>query len=208
MKMRVAVAVCVMAFGIANSVSTSLAQENRSAVRLFTSTDGVFQFRYPGSLVRCEGGPNDADSCRAYFPICLDSEQSQATIACFAYPAQKYKGYNFQAAAVSVNLLGNLKTETRCLRTPELVSSKAHTEVIHGVAFKASEGGEAGLGNYKDQHVYWTYHGQKCYELQVSIALSNFANFDPGTIKEFNAQDQKEVYGRLRVVVETFRFLK
>jgi len=126
----------------------------------------------------------------------------------FAYPARKYRGYNFQTATVSVSLLSAFNTKGNCFSVPELVNSKVHTVIENEVVFRASQGGEAGLGNDKDQHIYRTFHNRSCYEIQVSIALSQFANFDPGTIKEFKPSDQQEVYGSLNRVIYTLRFLK
>lgn len=78
----------------------------------FTSTDGTFYFEYPASFAQCGRNPNQPDrwgpdeSCEAFIPVCSDfSGQSDGTVTCIAYPAERMKGTNFQAAAFSVSVV-------------------------------------------------------------------------------------------------------
>ena len=192
------------------SVSQS-ADISHSAQNTFTSRDGTFEIRYPPSFSLCRQPQPDnpqlwtpEDSCMSYIPVCED-----AAVACVAYPAGEYNGSNFQAAALSVSEIADAKTENDCLKEDGSIDTKTiRTEIVNGVKFKSIRGGEGGLGNSLDKYIYMNVHHGKCYHLQVGIASSNYANYDPGSIKEFTALDAKHVHDSLDRVVRSFRFLK
>ena len=81
----------------------------------------------------------------------------------------------------------------------------ARTETVNGVTFNVTETDGVGAGNLMDGYVYRSFHGNRCYELDIRIAFSNVGNFDLGTVKEF---DDKSVYRSLKSVLNTFQFLK
>ena len=180
----------------------------------FTSTDGTFHFEYPASLVRCGRNPNQPDrwepdeSCEAYTPVCSDfSCQSDGTVTCIAYPAERMQGTNFQAAAFSVSELRAATTQAECLKVeepPPHVGS-AHKETINGETFLVIETDGVATGNLIDGYVYRSFHKDKCYELDIRIASSNPAYADPGTMKNF---DLKLVHQRLKQVLDTFKFIR
>jgi hypothetical protein len=68
--------------------------------------------------------------------------------------------------------------------------------------------GEGGAGNHMGSDFYRVFHKRKCYELSTSIASSSFANFDPGTVKEFTREDERRVQSELMAILDSFRFLK
>ena len=71
--------------------------------------------------------------------------------------------------------------------------------------FTVTETDGVATGNLMDGYVYRSFHGNKCYELDIRIAFSNPAYSDPGTIKNF---DLKAVHRRLKQVLDTFEFAK
>ena len=112
------------------------------------------------------------------------------------------KGTNFQAAAFSVNEIKTATTQPECLKVeepPPHVGS-ARKETLNGVIFTVIETDGFATGNLIDGYVYRSSHRNKCYELDVRIALSNPANADPATMKSF---DLKAVHDRLKQVLET-----
>ena len=180
----------------------------------FTSTDGAFYFEYPASFVRCERNPNQPDrwgpdeSCEAFTPVCSDfSGQSDGTVTCVAYPAERMKGTNFQAAAFSVSEIRAAGTQAECLKVeepPPHVGS-VRKENVNGIIFTVIETDGVAAGNLMDGYVYPRFHQEKCYELDVRIAFSNHADTGPGTMKNF---DIKLIHQRLKQVLDTFKFVK
>jgi hypothetical protein len=194
---------------------SSQQQVNHQSTKIkFTSPDGVFRFEYPDSLVTCKkdaqqsGRWKPEESCEAYIPVCSDVHgDSAGTRMCVAYPASKMRGTNFQAAAFSVNRLQQANTEAECLRVAEPPPhwKPSHAENINGVKFNVTHTDGVATGNLIDGYLYRAFHRNNCYELDIRISFSNPANFDPGTVKEF---DQDLVQHDLKAVLETFEFTK
>lgn len=177
----------------------------------FISRDGRFAFKYPNSLVRCERDPKQSDqwiparSCEAYTPVCADAAFTKdATIVCIAYPAENLKGTNFEAAAFSVNQLDAL-TADECLHVTKPHPATSHKEEVNGVTFDVFDAGGVAAGNLLAADAYRSFHQDTCYELDLRVAFANVANFDPGTVKEFN---HEAVDRSLKSVLNTFTFLK
>jgi hypothetical protein len=139
--------------------------------------------------------------------VCSDfSGIKDATIACVAYPAANLRGTNFEAGAFSVSRL-DATTVSECLSVPEPPPhvGTARTETVNGVTFNVTETDGVAMGNLIDAYDYRSFHGNRCYELDIRIAFANIGNFDPGTVKEF---DDKAVYSSLKSVLNTFKFVK
>ena len=188
--------------------AASIAQgASKPVEKTFVSPDAVFRFKYSASLVQCkpEGPDSDSRSCISYFGICEDQG-----IICLAYPREEYEGYNFSNASFSVSVLEDAKTEAACLNGVDRNYCKPLlvTETHNGVKFRTTDCAEAGLSHGLDDQIYRTFHEQKCYVLSVKIAGTQFATYDPGTIKEFTAADWKKVRQRLLRPVDTFQFRK
>ena len=177
----------------------------------FVSPDGVFQISYPRAYIlntkenANEVGPRVGVS---YIPVCSDGA------VCVVSPRSASEGTNFQAAAFQEREIQDATTEVACLRGPSedvprhQLPKKDQKRIIGGIVFTHGSTGEAGLGNYMGSDFYRVFHKRKCYELCVNIASSSFANFDPGTIKEFTRDDERRVRGDLVTIVDSFRFLK
>jgi hypothetical protein len=186
----------------------------RPAGSSFISPDGRFRLEYSDSLVSCRRDPNQVNwwvpdhSCDAYTPVCSNfSGDSSETVACIAYPANEMTGTNFQAAAFSVNELKKVTDESECLKVEEPPPhvGTARNEIVNGVKFQVTETDGVGLGNFIDGYVYRNFHNRKCYELDIRIASSNIANYDPGTVKSF---DSEKVQRALKAVLGSFRFIR
>jgi hypothetical protein len=115
------------------------------------------------------------------------------------------KGTNFQAAAFSVNELKQPKNEAECLKMqePPPLVGKAHIEAVNGARFTVTETDGVAAGNLIEGHAYRSFHGNKCYELDIRIAFSNLANYEPGTTKSF---DIRAVRRDLKQALGTFQF--
>ncbi len=203
--MRLFVAFCICGLSI-----TLLAQ---TTLQTFTSQHGVFQFKYSHVLVRCkpERGswvPEDACMSQERGGVC--SASSASTIACFAYPKDKFKDKpTFTAAAFFVAEVKEGTSEKVCLEGSRYWNvERVESARINGVTFKIFEISDNWLGGGQRGPVYRAFHNKKCYELGIQMANSSPGGYDPGTIKETTKQDWDEVQGRLKQALNSFRFLK
>jgi hypothetical protein len=189
----------VLAFSFTSTNLVSQTVASRRGQNTFISPNRLFQFTYPDSLVLC-GKERRDDSCLTYIPIC-----DETAAACVAYPTGKYRGYNFEGAAFSVNEAPEANTESKCLESPD---SDSHSESIRGVVFKASRRSSAALGHGLTEYVYRSFHRNVCYELGIRIATTSLGAYDAGTVKEFTSEDEQKVYAFFRHVLDSFKFLK
>lgn len=199
--------------GSCTVLSAQQALPDQKSGHTFTAPDGTFRFSYSRALFSCRKDPNQTglwtpdDSCMAYAPVCSNfSSDSSGTVACIAYPANELKGTNFQAAAFSVNELKTVVAESECMKVDEPPPhvGNARKESVNGVVFTVVETDGVAAGNLIDGHIYRTFHNGKCYELDIRIAFSNIANYEPGAVKSF---DLDKVQRTLKAVVPSFTFL-
>ncbi len=202
------VAIAVVLLPAARPPLTAQTPGTSPARKTFTSPDGAFSFEYPQSLVRCkQTDPNSdwtPDSCASVIPVCDDDAHSGGVMACIAYPPDKNKT-NLEAATFSVSEINGDVTENKCLSGVPNRDFPVHSIKINGVEFKASEVDGVATGSSLDAYIYRSFHKNRCYELDIRMAVSNPALFDPGTIKPV---DLNEVRKPLDKVLRSFRFLK
>jgi hypothetical protein len=131
-------------------------------------------------------------------------------IACVVYPANKYAGTNFGAASVEELEVAGAATEAACLTAQTFgpVVEIVGKVTINGIVFLHTTGTGGALGHYLKTDHYRAFHENKCYDLSTNVTASEFANFDPGTIKEFTHEDERHVRKELTEIVKSFRFLK
>jgi hypothetical protein len=183
----------------------------RSSSRTFTSPDGTFSFEYAALLVLCaRRDPKNSDqwspgSCSSFIPVCDDYTSSGGTVACIAYPADKVKETNLQAATFSVAEIKGDTTERKCLQGVPDRDFPIHSVRINGTEFKSSEVDGVATGSSLDAYVYRAFHQNKCYELDLRIALSSPALYDSGNVRTI---DLRQVRKPLDQALKSFRFLK
>jgi hypothetical protein len=208
----------------------AIAGSAQQSLKTFTSTDGIFRFQYSDMLVNCmpqqapvsplESGisegkrpavPSYADSCMSQGAICGGPGSEGSTLACFAYPQERFKDKpHFVAATFFVSDIQSAKTEAECLKGSAnwfVINSKVARTTINHVAFKTSEIGDNWMSGGQSGPAYRAFHNGTCYELGIQTVISR-AEYDPGTVKEFTKEDQSEVEGRLRQTINSFVFLK
>jgi hypothetical protein len=88
-----------------------------------------------------------------------------------------------------------------------LISAESPVKIIGGVAFIHGVTGEAAGGNSSSTDIYRTFHAGTCYELSVTSSASNYANYEPGMIKEFTTADESKVSSAMKRVLDSFRFI-
>jgi|ERR1700733_12016807 len=188
----------------------SLAQHGKepgSQRQTFVSPDGVFRFSYSRAyILNTKENANEVGV--SYISVCSDGA------VCVVSRRSASEGTNFQAASFQEREIQDATTEVAYLKGPPediptyQLPKADQKRVIGGVVFTHGRTGEAGLGNYMSSDFYRVFHKGKCYELSLSIASSSFANFDPGTIKEFTREDEKRVQSDLVAIMDSFQFLK
>jgi hypothetical protein len=209
--MKTFIALCLCGLSIPLRAQTPL--------RTFTSPDGIFQFKYPDVLVDCMSarkqekgiGSSVPESCASQGSICGGMGSEESTVACFAYPKERFKDSpHFVAATFYVSEILSAKGEEVCLKgSPDwlVIKSEAEATTINHIAFKAFEIGDSWTGGGQSGPAYRTFHNGKCYELGIQNVFSR-AEYDPGTVKEFTKKDSSEVEARLRQAFNSFVFLK
>ncbi len=186
----------------------------QSLTRVFTDPDGAFSFRYPDRLIRCKKSPqgdyvwDPAGNCSAYAPTCDDlAGNGQTSIACFAYPRNKFTDTPaFEAATFSVEVVHGCTTAKSCLTGPA-EADKHGTTRIDGVPFAVFGIGDGGMNQEVDGDLYRTFHKGKCYQLGINLGTADAGTFDPPA-RAFTDADRHEVTGTLEQARQSFRFLK
>jgi hypothetical protein len=178
--------------------STALPAEK---LQTYTSPDGVFRFQYSPVLARTTTQPTAGGD------ICGDLGAGETIIACFAYPQSRLKDKpTFDAAAAFVAELN--EPEKGCLEgSRDWNVEQVQTTNINGVAFKLFHASDAWTGHTRDEYFYRVFHNSKCYELSLQYVNASPGAFDPG-IKLLTRQDWKDIKGRLKQIVRSFRFLR
>lgn len=187
--------------------------------RTFTSPDGAFQFKYSSLLIHCtpertteKGFPvswSPADSCLSQDGICDDSSASVITIACFAYPKDKFKEKpEFAGSAFFVGEVPGVTTSAVCLEgTKDWLIHDSESAKIGSVDARLFHVSDAWMSGGQTGDIYRVFHRNKCYELGLQEASASTGSLDPGTFKEFTKQDEADVQARLNQPIRTFTFL-
>jgi hypothetical protein len=165
--------------------------------QVYRSLDYGFSIAYPSSMTFYPGHPDLAETGLSYIPIC-----DYTTVACLEYNGKEYKGTNFQAAGLSINILRDLKTEQDCAAI-DTGQYPVKTQMINGTRFRYGLTGEAGLGNSKGGTAYRAFHERVCFEVSTATAQSSLGAFDPGTVKAFDAGKLDRILDQM---VHTFKF--
>ena len=141
--------------------------------------------------------------------VCDDAAGSASTIACFAYPKDKFKEKpTFSAAAFFVAEILEATQEVCLAGSQQWLFLSPETTKINAVTFRLFRISDSWTSGGQTGEIYRVFHNKKCYEVGIQEAHTSSAAYDPETIKEFSKQDQDEVHGRLKQALDSFRFLK
>jgi len=185
-------------------------------LKTYESADGVFRFKYSKILVDClplltqgKAESSVVDACMSQAGVCDDGGGDARTIACFAYPKDRFRGKpTFTAAAFFVADVPGLKTEQACLqRSPNWLVTGTRSATLNGVHFTVFEIEDNWLGGGQSGPIYRTFHGGKCYELGTQTAMVR-GGYDDEIIKRFSKQDAQEVDTKLKQPLHAFEFVK
>ena len=165
-----------------------------------------FLFQYPSDFDFYETQKNkSAISASSYIPAC----DPDTSIACALYSqAKHYPHTNFDSAGMSVNLIKDAENEMACFSFTDrgYVNQQVTTKVLNGETFMYAELGDAGAGHFASDHAYRIFKNSTCLEINLRVASTNFANYDPGLgVKEFTKADEALVWQKLESVLGTFK---
>lgn len=130
---------------------------------------------------------------------------------CFYYNGSQYAGTNFESAGLRIKKRTDLVTENTCTNTlPDGYSNLApvissHSNYTTSLFTPLSD---AGLGHYANGSLYRLFVNDKCYEFETRIGASQFANWEPGMIKEFTATNRLKVENDLASILEDVKITR
>lgn len=205
---------------VASGVLALATQSQRRSAhpKVFTSTNGVFQFSYPTDFQVCTAGRMEPCINQSYIPAC-----EHDAIICVVYPAKQFEGTSFGAAAFQVREIHTkreMMTPDVCVTPyptessagvsewPEfLISARHPAEIIGGVLFVHGIAGEVAMSHSSSEDLYRAYQRQKCYELSLNESGTNPNVSDP-PMKTLTHAQQRDVDESLSQILHSFRFLK
>jgi hypothetical protein len=149
------------------------------------------------------------DACMSQDRMCDDGGGDTKTIACFAYPKDKFQDKpTFIAATFFVAEAPGLKTEQACLqRSPNWMVTGTRKATINGVHFGVFEIGDNWTSGGQWGPIYRAFHGGKCYELGLQTAMVR-GGYDDEVVKRFTKEDAQDVDGKLKEALHSFEFVK
>ena len=182
--------------------------------KTFTSPAGLFRLRYSDFLVNCMSRPEGSsypDSCQSQGAVCSAPGSDGITMACFAFPKEKFRAnHQFVAATVFVAEIKSAQNQKACLKGSQnwfVISSEPKTITINHVTLREFEVGDNWAGGGQSGPVYRTFHNGVCYELGIQEVLSRAA-YDPERDKPLTHENRAEVQKPLAQVLNSFVFLK
>ena len=119
---------------------------------------------------------------------------------CLYYKGDSYNGTNFDGAGLGISERTDLGTANCLTAAPDGYNGLTPaTQRGDGYATSLFGGlGDAGAGHYARDQVYRLQTSAACYELRTRIGATQYANYEPGTIREFTAADEAILAAKLR----------
>lgn len=192
------VAICLLWLAGIASAQGKGRQPATSGWRNYNNSDFGFALSYPANLTLNLGGIGYKEaSLRSFIPAC-----DPATVACLFFNGHDYEGTNFEAAALSVNILRDFRTDEACSKI-DTGSYPVKTKVLNGVLYHYGMTGDAATSHSEGGLAYRALHNGVCFELAVGVSETSLGAYDPGAIKAFDATKLER---ELDKVVSTFRF--
>ncbi len=169
-----------------------------------TVSDGTISFSYEQGTTSMAVTPEQI-LVKSYIPAC-----DPGFDYCLYYGGKDYQGTNFEAAGLRIEKRESLSSETTCLATaPTGYASSTKPATTHtSAAYSTSvfpNVGDAAAGHYAVGSLYRLYvkSGRSCYEFATRIAETQFANYPPGSVREFSAADAASVQSLLDGMLAT-----
>jgi hypothetical protein len=125
---------------------------------------------------------------------------------CIYHYNDEYAGTNFDSAGLRIERRADLAAAGSCLTAqpsgyeglvPETMHHNAYDTAVFGPV------GDAGAGHSASGNMYRLRTATTCFEFQTRIGMSQFQNYEPGTIEEFTQADRDAVEAQLLQVLNS-----
>lgn len=159
----------------------------------YRDADLGFRLSYSADFSRTAG------NFEGYLPVTGD--------AAFAVAVNEavFAGTNLSEALVLVGVSADKQALEFCDASAAGLGNPDGSVVFGGGVWNEFAGSEAAAGSIYDYHYYRTAARGRCYELAEVIHSTNIANYDPGTVREF---DRAAVAARLEGITRSFEFVE
>jgi hypothetical protein len=137
----------------------------------------------------------------SYIPVC----DPLTAVVCLLLPRETYADTNFGGAGFAVNILPDKKTEADCLK-PEGNMRFISDEWFAGVTYKSFADGDAATSHRSEGSDLRTFRKGACFSLTKRVATTVFEVYEPGMIKRYTDEDDRQVQLLLETALEDFRF--
>lgn len=168
-----------------------------------TVSDGVLQFGFPEDFGLAV--TKEQVLVKSYIPPC-----NEGFNYCIYYNGQAFAGTNFESAGIRISKRADLRDETSCLTTPPDGYTNMKPSTSKQASYSASifsPIGDAGAGHYANGEEYRLWVQNICYEIETRIGETQFANYPPGTIKQFTEDDRNAVYKSFNSIISSLKIL-
>ena len=157
----------------------------QTSTQKFVSPDGVFAFQHAANLIHCtqQNGAWTPEACTGREEVCDSQSGLSHTLACFAYPKDRFADKpGFGAAVFFVAEIQQPATEEPCLDGEDWLPESAESIQINGVQFKVFHTSDAWTNGGRSAEIYRVFHG-KCYELGLQEVHESPVGLKPGTFR-------------------------
>jgi len=136
----------------------------------------------------------------SYIPPCSENFDY-----CLYYYGKDFEGTNFESAGVTVKKRNDLTAKDICMATrpegyngqaPQVNFRKNYSTVVF------SDLGQGAAGHFTNETLYRLFY-KTCYEFQTRISQSQYANFEPGAIKEFTAGNKETLEQKFTSIINS-----
>jgi hypothetical protein len=130
---------------------------------------------------------------------------------CLYFYDDAYQHTNFDSAGIRINRRPDLLSMESCLGTPpdgynSLLPNIFATSTYRTTLFEPI--GDAGAGHYTQGELYRLAHNGNCYEFELRIGESQFANYPEGTVENFTDTDRLAIKTKLKEILSTISLTK
>jgi hypothetical protein len=174
--------------------------ENSNVIRNTFETASGLGFRFATSTFTV-ATTFESIAIKRYTPPCASDFDY-----CIYRVGTEYEGTNFESAGLRIKERSTLVDMTSCLSTPPQGFASLSPRKRAGQGYSTavfSPLADAGAGHYTEGALYRLFYGATCYEFEVRIGESQFANYPKGTVREFERADRDLVSAELANILNS-----